>query len=438
MTGNGSGPGERLPRVTSAPATPGPPIADPDAAPAEELAAELRAGRAIVLADDSGDGSVGDVMCAAESVTDVQAALMMREARGLFGLALSAERCSALRLEPQGFDLDAHVGPAYLTTIDARTGVETGISAADRAHTCRLAAHPQVRAEDFARPGHVQPLRARPGGVLVRAGTTEAAVDLCTLAGLRPAAVICNIHDDAGELARRADLLAFARRHGLKFGTITELIRHRLRRERIVERLDRRPLDTPWGTFDLTVYAGRVDELPHLALSLGGIGRPGPDGRVPEVADPVLVRVHSECLTGEVFGSLRCECGPQLDTALRRIAAEGRGVLVYLRQEGRGIGLADKLHAYRLQEAGRDTVQANEDLGLPADKRDYGIGSQILRDLGLRRLRLLSNNPSKIYGLEGYGLEVVERLPCRVEPGDHNRAYLETKRDKMGHLLEGL
>jgi 3,4-dihydroxy 2-butanone 4-phosphate synthase/GTP cyclohydrolase II len=408
--------------------------------PVERLAAELRAGRHIVLIDDDGPAgasqATGAAVCAAESVTPAAVNFLMQRARGQnLGLALTAERCSALRLEPQGFDPDTYSGTAYMTTIDAREGVSTGISAADRAVTIRLAVDEATSPEQLARPGHIFPIRARPGGVLVRAGVPEAAVDLALAAGLRPAAVVCDIHDDDGELAGPAGLRAFAERHGLLIGSVTDIVRHRIRKERLIRRLDTRELATPWGTFDVIVYQSRVDELPHLALTKGGIGKPGPDGEPAAVSDPVLVRVHSECLTGEVFGSQRCECGPQLEYALRAIEEAGRGVLVYLRQEGRGIGLANKLHAYRLQDAGLDTVEANTKLGLPADKRDYGIGSQILRDLGLRRLRLLSNNPTKITGLRGYGLEIVERVPCRVPAGEHNRDYLRVKRDKMGHLL---
>ena len=406
-----------------------------DFAGVETLIAELRAGKPILLLDADSPDTHGDVIAAAGSVTPEQVNFMARQARGLIGCSLTAEACVRLQLDPQGFEPDTYDGPAFMTTVDAREGVSTGISAADRARTLRLLADPACRPEDLARPGHIHTLRARPGGVLVRAGTTEAAGDLMTLAGLTPAAVICNVHDEAGELARLADLKAFAAAHGLATGTITDLIRHRIRRERLVRRLDSQELETPWGVFDVIVYQSRVDELPHLALTKGGIGRAGPDGTVGDVSDPVLVRVQSECLTGEVFGSQRCECGPQLEYALSAIEKEGRGVLVYLRQEGRGIGLANKLHAYRLQETGLDTVEANTALGLPPDRRDYGIGSQILRDLGLRRLRLLSNNPRKIWGLEGYGLEVVERVPCRVPAGVHNRDYLRVKRDKMGHLL---
>jgi 3,4-dihydroxy 2-butanone 4-phosphate synthase/GTP cyclohydrolase II len=402
----------------------------------EHLLAELRAGRMVVLLDGEGPDDAGDLVCAAEAVTAAVINFMAVHARGLICLSLTAERCSALQLEPQGgFDPDSYTGTAFMTSIDAREGIGTGISASDRAATIRLAVDPRCRPADLARGGHVFVVRARPGGVLVRAGTTEAGVDLASLAGLAPAAVICAVHDDQGEPARGEAVRAFAAAHGLAVGTTADLIRRRMRRERLIRRLDAHEIETPAGAFDAVVYQSVVDELPHLALCAGGIGRPGTDGRIVEHAEPVLVRVHSECLTGEVFGSLRCECGPQLDHALRLIAAEGKGVLVYLRQEGRGIGLAAKLHAYRLQESGLDTVDANLRLGLPADKRDYGIGSQILRDLGLRRLRLLSNNPNKIYGLQGYGLEVVERLPCRVPAGRYNRDYLRAKRDKLGHVL---
>lgn len=410
--------------------------ADTVPASTDRLLDELRAGRVVVLLDGEGPDDAGDLVCAAAAVTPEIINFMAVHARGLICLGLTAEACTRLQLEPQGgFDPDGFTGTAFMTSIDARHNIGTGISASDRAATIRLAVDPGCAPTDLARGGHVFTVRARPGGVLVRAGTTEAGVDLATFAGLPPAAVMCALHDAAGEPARGAAVRAFAAGHNLPVGTIADLIRFRLRRERLIRRLDTHEIETPAGRFDVVVYQSVIDELPHLALCAGGVGRPGSDGRVVERDEPVMVRVHSECLTGEVFGSLRCECGPQLDHALRMIAAEGKGVLVYLRQEGRGIGLAAKLHAYRLQEDGLDTVEANLKLGLPADKRDYGIGSQILRDLGLRRLRVLSNNPQKIYGLQGYGLEVVERLPCRVPPGRYNREYLQVKRDKLGHLL---
>jgi len=322
-------------------------------------------------------------------------------------------------------------------TVDAhkRFGVTTGVSAKDRATTVKVAIADDAQPQDLLRPGHINPLRARDGGVLVRAGQTEGSVDLCRLAGLKPAAVICEIMREDGEMARRPELEIFCAKHSLKMATIADLISYRLKREQFVKRIESVTLPTRWGTFRLFAYQSAVDPQPHLALCKGGIGERDPQG-LPIVCDePVLVRVHSECLTGDIFGSGRCDCGTQLENAMKMIEAEGKGVLVYLRQEGRGIGLANKLHAYALQEKGFDTVQANVQLGLPVDKRDYGIGSQILRDLGLRKIRIMTNNPKKIYGIEGYGLTVVEEVPIRVLPGEHNKKYLETKKTKMGHRL---
>jgi len=313
--------------------------------------------------------------------------------------------------------------------------VTTGISAADRTRTILQAIDPSCRPADLSRPGHMFPLRAREGGVLVRAGQTEGSVDLCRLAGLKSAAVICEIMRADGEMARRPELEKFCHQHKLKMCTIADLISYRLKREQFVKRITTVSLPTQWGDFTLHAYQSVVDAQPHLAVCKGGIGEFDETGKVVTQNDPVLVRVHSECLTGDVFGSFRCDCGAQLSTAMQMIEKEGKGVLLYLRQEGRGIGLANKLHAYKLQELGLDTVEANVSLGLPADKRDYGIGSQILRDLGLTKLRILTNNPKKIYGIEGYGLTVVEEVPIRVEPSEHNKKYLETKKSKMGHRL---
>jgi 3,4-dihydroxy 2-butanone 4-phosphate synthase/GTP cyclohydrolase II len=289
--------------------------------------------------------------------------------------------------------------------------------------------------QDLNRPGHINPLRAREGGVLVRSGQTEGSVDLARMAGLKPAAVICEIMRDDGDMMRRPELEEFCKLHGLKMCTIADMISYRLKREQFVRRIESINLPTRWGNFRLFAYQSVIDTQPHLALCKGSVGELSPDGRAVPQEEPVLVRVHSECLTGDVFGSGKCDCGGQLDAAMQMIDKAGKGVLVYLRQEGRGIGLANKLHAYALQEKGLDTVEANQRLGLPVDKRDYGIGSQILRDLGLKRIRIMTNNPKKIYGIEGYGLQVVEEVPIRIEPGEHNRAYLATKREKMGHKL---
>src|SRR5206468_2028023 len=314
-------------------------------------------------------------------------------------------------------------------------GVSTGVSAFDRATTIRRLADPNAHAEDFDRPGHIQPIRARDGGVLVRAGDTEGMADLCRLAGLRPVGAGIEVMREDGEMARRAELEEFCRKHQIRIASIADLISYRLKREQFVKRIESITLPTRWGEFKLHAYQSAVDPQPHLALCKGGVGDLDEQGKPIIHEEPVLVRVHSECLTGDVFGSGKCDCGAQLATAMQLIEREGKGVLVYLRQEGRGIGLANKLHAYALQEKGLDTVEANLQLGLPVDKRDYGIGSQILRDLGLTKLRIMTNNPKKIYGIEGYGLTVVEEVPLRVEAGEHNRKYLETKKKKLGHKL---
>ena len=405
--------------------------------PIPEVLADLKAGKMAVLVDDEDRENEGDLIVPAESVTAEQVNFILREARGVLCVALTAERCDALRLHPQADLNTAQLGTAFTVSVDAhpRFGVTTGVSARDRAATIRLCVADDAQPADLNRPGHIFPLRAREGGVLVRAGQTEGGVDLARLAGFKPAAVICEIMRDDGEMARRPELEAFCRKHGLKMCTVADLISYRLKREQFVKRIETVRLPTDWGEFTLHAYQSVVDAQPHLAVCRGGVGDLAPDGGAIPQESPVLVRVHSECLTGDVFGSGRCDCGPQLDAAMTAIAREGRGVLVYLRQEGRGIGLANKLHAYALQERGLDTVEANERLGLPVDKRDYGIGSQILRDLGVRDIRLMTNNPRKIFGLDGFGLSIVETVPVRVEPGEHNRAYLDTKREKMGHAL---
>lgn len=406
-------------------------------APIPEILEELKAGRPIVLVDDEDRENEGDLVYAAEKVTPEAINFMVKEGRGLVCLALTGERCDRLQLHPQTELNTAQLGTAFTVTIDAhkRFGVTTGVSAKDRAMTIQVAIADDAQPQDLLRPGHVNPLRARDGGVLVRAGQTEGSVDLCRLAGLKPAGVICEIMREDGEMARRPELEEFCRKHKLKMCTIADLISYRLKREQFVKRIESITLPTKWGVFRLHAYQSAVDPQPHLALCKGGVGEKDDLGNVPTTEEPVLVRVHSECLTGDIFGSGRCDCGHQLEDAMKMIEAAGRGVLVYLRQEGRGIGLANKLHAYALQEKGADTVEANQLLGLPVDKRDYGVGSQILRDLGLRNIRIMTNNPKKIYGIEGYGLNVVEEVPIRIAPGEHNRKYLETKKQKMGHKL---
>lgn len=402
-----------------------------------EVIEDLRAGKMIVLVDDEDRENEGDLVIAAERCTPEAINFILKHARGVVCLALPADRCDKLRLHPQTDLNTAQLGTAFTVTVDAhkRFGVGSGVSARDRATTVQVAIAEDAQPQDLARPGHINPLRARDGGVLVRAGQTEGSVDLARLAGMKPAAVICEIMREDGEMMRREDLEKFCAQHGLKMATIADLISYRLKREQFVRRIETVVLPTRWGQFKLIAYQSQVDPQPHLALCKGGIGDLDREGKPIVHDDPILVRVHSECLTGDVFGSGKCDCGSQLDAAMQIISNAGKGVLVYLRQEGRGIGLANKLHAYKLQEKGLDTVDANLRLGLPADKRDYGIGSQILRDLGLRNIRIMTNNPKKIYGIEGYGLHVMEELPIRVEPGEHNQQYLETKRKRMGHRL---
>ena len=405
--------------------------------PIAEILEELKIGKPIVLVDDEDRENEGDIVYAAEKVTPQAINFMLTNARGLICLALTGEHCDRLHLHSQVERNTARLGTAFTVTIDAhpKFGVTTGISVKDQAKTIEVAIDEKSHPGDLLRPGHVHPLRARDGGVLVRAGQTEGSVDLARLAGMKPAAVICEIMKPNGEMARRGDLEEFCAKHSLKMCTIAELISYRLKREQFVKRIESVSLPTTWGTFTLHAYQSCVDTQPHLALCKGGIGEYDVEGQAPIQIDPVLVRVHSECLTGDVFGSGKCDCGWQLATAMQMIEHEGRGVLLYLRQEGRGIGLANKLHAYALQEKGLDTVEANVQLGLPVDKRDYGIGSQILRDLGLRKIRLMTNNPKKIYGIDGYGLQIVEEVGIKSEAGEHNQRYLDTKREKMGHKI---
>src|SRR4051812_15621726 len=402
-----------------------------------EVLEDLKAGKFIVLVDDEDRENEGDLVIAAESCTPEAVNFMVKYARGVVCLSLTSEQCDKLRLQPQADINTAQLATAFTVTIDAhpKFGVSTGVSARDRSTTIQVAIAEDVQPQDLLRPGHINPLRARDGGVLVRAGQTEGSVDLARLAGMKPAGVICEIMRDDGEMMRRDDLEIFCRQHDLKMCTVADLISFRLKSEQFVKRIQSITLPTRWGEFRLHAYQSQVDPQPHLALVKGGIGELGADGKAVPHAEPTLVRVHSECLTGDVFGSARCDCGDQLDIAMRMIDEAGAGVLLYLRQEGRGIGLANKLHAYALQDKGLDTVEANVQLGFPADKRDYGIGSQILRDLGLRKLLIMTNNPKKIHGIEGYGLSIVDQVPIRIEPGEHNKRYLETKKTKMGHSL---
>lgn len=403
-----------------------------------EAVADLQAGKFIVLVDDEHRENEGDLVCAAELITPEMVNFMRKEAGGLLCVALPKERCRQLNLPPQTLENTASLGTAFTVTIDAhpRFGVTTGVSASDRATTIRLLADPNATADDFVRPGHINPLMARDGGVLVRAGQTEGTVDLLRLANLQPVGALIEIMNEDGTMARVPDLTRFCERHGIRMCTIADLIEYRQRRETLVQRVETVQMPTRYGHFVLHAYKSLVETEPHLALCCGGVGDLDGSGQPILHDEPVLVRVHSECATGDIFGSMRCDCGDQLHDAMTMIQAEGKGAIIYLRQEGRGIGLHNKLKAYELQEQGFDTVEANEKLGLPVDKRDYGIGAQIIRDLGLRKLRILTNNPKKVNRLEVYGLQVVEQVPIKVPPNEANRAYLRAKREKLGHLLD--
>ena len=391
----------------------------------EDALEDVRAGKPIILVDDEDRENEGDFMVAAEMVTPEIINFMALHGRGLVCLTLTEEKCEQLNLTQMVPDNTAKYGTAFTVSIEARQGISTGISASDRAHTIRTVIDDNCRPENLARPGHIFPIRARKGGVLVRAGQTEGSVDLARLAGSRPAGVICEIMNEDGTMARMPQLRIVARRFGLKIVTIEDLVKYRMRHERLVERVAVTLLPTRFGDFTAHGFRNAVDGQEHIALVIGEIT---PDS-------PTLVRVHSECLTGDVFHSLRCDCGEQMENALKMIREEGTGIFLYMSQEGRGIGLTNKLKAYQLQDDGRDTVEANLELGFAPDLRDYGIGAQILVDLGVSEIKLLTNNPKKIVGLEGYGLQVVERIPIEITARDENLRYLQTKKAKMGHLL---
>ncbi len=394
----------------------------------DDAIAEIRAGRMIIVVDDEDRENEGDLTIAAEKITPATINFMARHGRGQICLSMTGQRLDELEIPLAVNSNTTPFGTAFCVPIDAKSEVSTGISAADRAATVLAAIDPGTKPSDLARPGHVSPLRSRDGGVLVRAGQTEAAVDLARMAGLEPAGVICEIMNEDGTMARVPELTKFARKHGLLIITIADLIQYRMQTERLVKRVASAALPTEHGAFHIFAYASQLDSETHVALVRGEIG----DGR------DVLVRVHSKCLTGDVFHSARCDCGAQLDAAMARIAEEGRGVLLYLNQEGRGIGLTNKIRAYELQDQGLDTVEANERLGFKPDQRDYGIGAQVLSDLGVKTMRLLTNNPRKFVGLQGYGLAVSEAVPLEIPASDSTRKYLKTKKDKLGHRLSSV
>ena len=402
--------------------------------PIDEIIEEARNGRMFVLIDDEQRENEGDLVIPAQMATPEAINFMAKFGRGLICLALTSERVRHLDLPLMARQNASRHQTAFTVSIEAREGVSTGISASDRARTIAAAIDPSKGADDIVSPGHVFPLEARDGGVLVRAGHTEGSIDLCRLAGMKSVSIISEIMTEEGDMARLPELTRFSEEHGLKMSSIAELIEYRRQKEKLVEKVVEVDLPTAFGKFRLHLYKSKVDDYLHLALCAGGVGEKK-EGETVVQEEPIVVRVHSECLTGDIFGSMRCECGEQLEMALERIQKEGKGVLLYIRQEGRGIGLINKLKSYELQEQGLDTVDANIRLGLPADLREYGTGAQILYDLGIRKMRILTNNPKKMHSASGYGLKVVEQIPIEIPPTEHNRDYLRTKRDRMGHVF---
>ncbi len=399
-----------------------------------EIIQDIKNGRVIVVVDDEGRENEGDLVVAAEYATAEAVNFMATYGRGLICVAMQPGRLDELLIHPMPGASCVPFGTGWSVSVDAKEGTTTGISANDRAKTVKVLIAPDTKPDDLIKPGHMFPLRAKDGGVLVRAGHTEAAVDLASLAGLYPAGVICEILNPDGTMARTPQLVEFAKRHNIKICAIADLIKYRLKKEKLVKRIEQTVLPTEYGSFDLIMYESLVDGSEHLALVKGKMGTV-PCGDSPHFSNVILVRVHSQCLTGDVFGSKRCDCGQQLRRSMQLINKEGQGIILYMRQEGRGIGLLNKIKAYALQDNGLDTVEANKALGFEPDLRDYGIGAQILVDLGVKKLKLLTNNPKKVIGLEGYGLEVVERIHIEIEPNQTNEKYLKTKKEKLGHIL---
>ena len=412
-------------------------VSDRPFSPIEQAFDDLRGGRMIILVDDEDRENEGDLVMAAQHITPQAINFMLTHGRGVLCVPMTRQRCETLNLPLQAPENTARFGTAFTVTIDAhsRFGVTTGVSAADRCRTVEVACAADTQPRDLSRPGHMNPLMAMDGGVLVRAGQTEGSVDLCRLAGLTPMAVLIEVMNEDGTMARVPQLSVFAREYGLNLYTVADIVEHRLKRERFVERGVCVKLPTRQGEFELIEFRTPVDPEPHLALCCGGVGALDAAGKPVEHPEPVLVRVESECMTGHVFGSARCDCGEQLQGAMQLVQQAGKGAVIYLRQEGRGIGLGNKLHAYALQDHGLDTVEANLKLGLPVDRRDYGVGAQICRELGLRKLRILTNNPKKASRLEVYGIAIAEQVPLVVKPNEHNIHYLRTKKRRMGHLL---